>query len=122
MSEHDEQVAFCAWLDRMYPDILYHANINGAHLAGDARARAMQVNKLKSEGYTPGVPDVFIAEARGGYHGCYVEMKTLTGKLSENQEWFLAEAEKRGYYTIVGFGFEFARDMTDDYLCGKAIK
>ena len=120
MSEHDEQKALIQWLDFQYPDTLFFAIPNGAHLAGTDRQRFAQINKLKAEGLVPGTPDVFIAEPRGGYAGCFVEMKTLTGKLSDNQKEFLARAEARGFYTIVGFGFEFARDMVDDYLSGKA--
>lgn len=120
MSEHDEQRALVDWVDLQYPGLLFYAIPNGAHLAGNDNRRFAQINKLKSEGLVPGTPDLFFAEPRGGYAGCFVEMKTLTGKLSENQKEFLARAEERGYYTIVGYGFEFARDMLDDYLRGKA--
>lgn len=119
MSEHFEQSALVSWIDSNFPDALFFSIPNGAHLHGEGKARFAQINKLKAEGLRPGVSDLFIAEARGGYHGCFVEMKTLTGELSENQTQFLAEAEEKGYFTIVGRGFEFARDLVDDYLSGR---
>ena len=106
-------------MDIQYPNVLYHANINGAWLAGNKGQRIGQVNKLKAEGMLPGVSDIFIAEPRGGYHGCYLEMKQRGGRLSENQEWFIAEAEKRGYFTAVAFnGFDDARAIVETYLEG----
>jgi hypothetical protein len=118
MSEHDEQAALCKWLDYQYPLVLYWATPNGAMLAGDEGQRAKQMNKLKGEGFLPGVSDLFIAECRGGWAGCFVEMKTATGKLSPNQIDFLAQVEKRGYHTIVGYGWDMAREMIAEYLDG----
>lgn len=119
MSEHDHQKAFCDWMNAQYPDALYYSVPNGGWLAGNATQRARQMNKLKAEGLLPGVSDVFIAEPRGDYHGMYLEMKQPGGKLSENQEWFLREAEKRGYYTAVAFnGIDDAQDLVSSYMAG----
>ena len=121
MSEHDEQKALCDWLNIAHPEVMYWANPNGAFLHGNTGQRVGQVNKLKSEGMLPGVSDLTIAEPRGGWHACFVEMKTTTGTVSENQQWFLAEVEKRGYYTIVGYGWEDASNKLQDYLTGKCV-
>ena len=40
----------------------------------------------------------------------------VTGTIKPNQEWFLAEAEKRGYYTICAHGFDEAKQMVEEYL------
>ena len=117
MSEHDEQVAVCQWLSMQHPEVLYWANPNGAQLAGNVARRAAQMNKLKAEGFLPGVADITIAEPRGQWHGCFVEMKRAKGgALSENQEWFLAQVEQRGYYTIVAHGFDQAVELIEMYL------
>ena len=119
MTEHTEQAAFCQWMDIQYPDVLYFSIPNGGWLAGNAGQRAGQMNKLKAEGLLPGTSDLLIAEPRGKWHGMFLEMKQRGGKLSENQEWFLAEAEKRGYFTAVAFnGFDDAQALVDDYLKG----
>ena len=117
MNEHDEQAALVSWLHHAYPFVLFHSIPNGAHLAGGVGQRVAKVNILKAEGLLPGTADLFIAAPRGQYHGCYVEMKRKTGgALSENQQWFLSEAETAGYYTIVAHGFEQAREMVENYL------
>lgn len=120
MSEHDEQQAVCQYLDTVYPDVLYHANPNGAWLAGNKGQRMGQMRKLKGEGLLPGVSDLFIAEPRGIWHGFYLEMKDVGGaKPSENQAWFIAQAEQRGYFTAVAYGFDEAKPLIDYYLTGK---
>lgn len=116
-TEHAEQVAVCNYLSVKYPDVLFWATPNGASLSG--RGRAM--NKLKGEGFLPGVSDLIIFEPRGGYSCAFVEMKKADGGsgASENQQWFIREVEKRGAFGIVCNGFDEARTVLDDYLIGK---
>ena len=116
-SEHAEQVAVCAYLDRVYPQVLYWATPNGASLTG--RGRAM--NKLKGEGFLPGVSDLIIFEPMSGYSCMFLEMKRAGGGngASDNQMWFLREVEKRGAFGIVCNGFDEARLVLDDYFAGK---
>jgi hypothetical protein len=115
-TEHAEQAAVCQWLDAAHPDVLYWATPNGANLSGTKNQRYGQINKLKAEGLLPGVSDLIIAESRGGYHACALEMKSLTGKVSENQEWFMARLEKVGWYTIVAHGADEAIALLTEYL------
>ena len=116
-TEHAEQVAVCEYLDRVYPQVLYWATPNGASLTG--RGRAM--NKLKGEGFLPGVSDLIIFEPMSGYSCMFLEMKRAGGGngASDNQMWFLREVEKRGAFGIVCNGFEEARAVLDDYFAGK---
>lgn len=71
---------------------------------------------LKSEGVLAGVPDLFLMVAKGSYHGLFVEMKSLTGRLSQSQKDFKIEAEKQGYLVIVAHGFDEAREQIHGYL------
>jgi len=116
-TEHAEQVAVCEYLDRVYPQVLYWATPNGASLTG--RGRAM--NKLKGEGFLPGVSDLIIFEPMSGYSCMFLEMKRAGGGngASDNQMWFLREVEKRGAFGIVCNGFEEARAVLDDYFAAK---
>lgn len=117
MKEHDEQAAVVRWLDFAHPNVLKHSIPNGAELAGKTIGqRVARMNKLKAEGLTPGASDLFIAEPRGGFHGMYLEMKSTTGRLSDNQQWFLSEAEQRHYYTAVAHGAAEAIDTITEYL------
>lgn len=122
-SEHEEQSAVVEYLQTCYPDTLFWANINGAHLAGNIGRRSAQMNKLKGEGLLPGVSDLIIFEPRGGWSCMFLEMKrSRGGVLSENQAWFLAQVEQRGAYTVVAEGANEAILFIDDYLNGRIIK
>lgn len=119
MSEHDEQVAVIDWcyaMLRTWPELdLIFAIPNGAMLGG-GRIGAIRANSLKAEGMRPGVCDLFLPVARGGFHGMFIEMKTETGKLSENQKEFIAAVEEQGYYTAVCFGAESAIEQITYYM------
>jgi hypothetical protein len=41
--------------------------------------------RLKAEGMRAGTPDMFLAVKRGGFGGLWVEMKTLSGRLTDSQ-------------------------------------
>ena len=73
--EHYEQVRVCNHLNEYYSDVLFWATPNGASLSG--RGKAM--NKLKAEGFLPGVSDLIIFEPRGGYSCLFLEMKKADG-------------------------------------------
>ena len=62
----------------------------------------------------PGVPDLFLAIARKGKHGLWIEMKNgSAGKLSDEQKEMIARLEEQGYACVV------CRNM-DEFM--KAIK
>lgn len=85
MRDEDQiQKAICQFLDKALPcDSYYFAVPNGSVLAGNPKQRGMQMNKLKSTGLKLGCPDLFII-IRGAVFA--VEVKTDTGKLSDNQK------------------------------------
>ena len=76
-SEHTEQVNFVNWVRYNYPSIRFFAPPNGAHLSGDKVQKAKQMNKLKSEGFSKGVPDLVFPELF-----LYIEMKKNKGRYS----------------------------------------
>lgn len=112
-SEHDEQVAVVEYLYFKYPKVLFWATPNGASLSG--RGRAM--NKLKAEGFLPGVSDLIIFEPRGGYSALFLEMKRKDGgEVSQNQRDFIIEIEKRGGYGAIANGADEAIEIIDTYF------
>ncbi len=116
-TEHEEQVAVCNYLNTAYPDALFWSTPNGASLSG--RGRAM--NKLKNEGFLPGVSDLVIFEPRGKYSCLFIEMKKADGGngASENQTWFIRQVEQRGAFGAVCYGFDEAKQIIDDYLAER---
>jgi hypothetical protein len=112
-SEHDEQVLVVEYLYFRYPKVLFFAVPNGASLSG--RGRAM--NKLKAEGFLPGVSDLIIFEPRGTYSALFLEMKRKHGgEVHQNQTDFLIEIEKRGGFGAVANGADEAIEILDNYL------
>jgi hypothetical protein len=53
--------------------------------------------KMKAEGQFAGIPDLFLPHAAHGFHGLYIEVKTVKGVLSEQQETIQALLKKHGY-------------------------
>lgn len=123
LDEHSEQVAVVDWLHITHPSVLFWATPNGVFLAGGPKRRAAAMNKLKGEGFLPGVSDLIIFEPRGGYSCLFLEMKRKHGGVvSENQQWFLREIEQRGAIGFVAEGAEEAIDILTDYLGGKYVR
>lgn len=117
--EHDEQAAVIDWCfanTARYPELdLIHSIPNGVMLGG-GRIGAIRMNYLKAEGLRPGVCDLFLPAPRGKYHGMYLEMKTINGSLSENQEQFIKAVEEQGYFAPVCWGADDAIDNLQWYL------
>ena len=110
-TEEAEQRALCLWLDRAWPEIRYHSIPNGGW-----RNKATAV-KLKATGVKPGVPDLFIAEPRGGYHGFYLELKRVKGGvLSPCQKEWLEALASRGYKAVSCAGARAASVIIVKYL------
>lgn len=93
-TEHEEQREYVRWFRKSYPDVRIMAIPNGG-----ARSQAT-AGRLKAEGVSPGVPDLFIPA-----WGLWVEMKRAKGgRVSpEQKDWhqYLASC---GYRVIIGHG------------------
>lgn len=97
-SEHDLQVACVRKFRLEHPDIgkLLFAIPNGG------QRNEIVAAKLKAEGATSGVPDLFLAVPRGDFHGLWIEMKNgKAGRLSENQKEMIQLLMEQGYATAV---------------------
>ena len=110
-SEHQEQVVLVARVRQFLPDVLIFAVPNGG-----LRNRRV-AKQMKDEGLLAGVPDLVIAEARGGYHGLFLEMKrTRGGSLSDRQRGVGRQLRARGYYVAVAKGADEGVAVLEAYL------
>lgn len=115
-SEHDEQcdvIAGAALLQGRWPELalLYAIPNNSGYLRPVTRA------KLMREGRKPGVPDLCLPVARGGFFGLYIELKrTKGGALSEHQKRWIDELVSEGYCALRCDGAEKALAVLDWYL------
>lgn len=99
LSEHMEQALFVQWFRRTFPDVRIFAIPNGG-----SRSRS-QAAKLKVEGVSAGVPDLFIPSGT-----VWVEMKRAKGgTVSSDQKDWHAYLRAIGQTVIVGYGFEDAK-------------
>ena len=98
-SEHIEQRNLVQWFRRRYPGVRIFAIPNGG-----TRSRS-QGAKLKMEGVSPGVPDLFIPA-----WNLWIEMKREKGgHLSAPQKDWKKYIESIGGGFILGNGFEDAK-------------
>ena len=96
-TEHEEQREFVRWF-RQSQKVRIFAIPNGGHRS------ASQGGKLKAEGVSAGVPDLFVPEWR-----LWIEMKRKKGgRLSPDQRDWIDYLESCGYRVIVAHGCEEA--------------
>jgi len=82
-TERAVQRAILRMAGECYPSVLIVHVPNGSHLAGNARARGMQMGALKGDGLKVGFPDLLCLWNRGV---ALIEVKRPGGKASDAQE------------------------------------
>jgi PhoPQ-activated pathogenicity-related protein len=113
--EHIEQVALIEWFRLQHPIL---QKCLWAIPNGGIRNIRTAV-KLKKEGVTAGVSDLFLMIPKAGFHGMFIEMKAKKGIVQANQKEFLSIAQAMGYKGVVCFGFDEAKIAISDYLLLK---
>jgi hypothetical protein len=84
---------------------------------GGKRGKA-EAGRLKAEGVRAGVSDIFVAYPVGDRHGLYIEMKSLTGKPSREQDGWIADSLRLGYAAAVCRGADEAMAVWRTYVDG----
>lgn len=113
--ESNEQMVIIQWAEMNKSkycelSLIYHVGNGGTrHIAEAAN--------LKRQGVKPGVPDLVLPVARGGYFGLYIELKAdENGKVSEHQKKWLKDLKEQGYMAGVCYGAEEAISVIKKYL------
>ena len=106
-----------AWLRHV--ELLHFSNAAGAHLAGNAKQRAIQSAKLKASGTSNGFPDLFIlASSADGRGGLGVELKVKKNTLTAEQEKWQADLRTHGFGCEVARSLEEFKKIVGDYMEG----
>lgn len=114
ISESQEQqtvIEWAEWASAKFPclKLLYHVPNGGS------RSRA-EAGRFKSEGVKAGVPDLCLPAARHGYHGLYIEMKAVGGKVSDKQTAWMNALAGEGYFCRVCYGADAAIRLLEKYV------
>lgn len=115
-TESIEQINLFRWAtlhEGKYPElILLH------HIPNGGKRAIATAKRLKMEGVKAGVPDICLPVSKGGYNGLYIELKAGKNTTSDNQDFWLSELKKQGYFSCVCWGWEEASDRILNYLKG----
>jgi len=134
MSRNDEyliQTNLAEYMTLQYPRTLFHSDMSGIRLT---IGQAVKVKKIQGG---RAFPDWQILEARGGYIGFLLELKTSrdevytkSGEMRQGRSYqhiheqadMLAHLYGLGYWADWGFGFDDARQKVDWYLAQQPTK
>jgi len=115
-TEHQEQCALFEWAalaEAQHPELaMLFAVPNGG-----ARHPAVAA-QLKAEGVKAGVPDIFLAVARGRWHGLFVELKRAdrSNHATSAQRAWIEMLRRYGYSAVVAYGCVEAQQAIMSYL------
>lgn len=86
------------------------------HVENERQCTPQQGARRKRMGVKPGVPDLDLPVARGGYHGLRIELKTETGGTSNDQRWWCEQLNQQGYFATTCHGWKSAVRTIQWYL------
>ena len=118
--EHNEQVVLFNRIRTLAlndPRYALSARRTFAVPNGGGRSKR-EAGRLKAEGVTSGVSDIFCSVARGGWHGLYIEMKAGDGRATKEQALWIKESILTGYAAVVCWSADEAMDVWRSYVDG----
>lgn len=101
--EHEHQsrlIATCRENALEHPCLALIFAIPNGGSRGPKAWRFVEGKKMREEGVLPGVPDLFLPVAMGGYHGMFIEMKRHKEKPTANQYAMLQRLGEQGYLAV----------------------
>lgn len=122
--EHEQQVVFFNRIHALAanePRFAAAARRTHAIPNGGGRSKA-EAGRLKAEGVTKGVSDIFCAMPNGSFHGLYIEMKSATGRVSGEQAAWIEESRMLGYAGAVCRSADEAFDLWRTYNAGCELR
>ena len=116
-TEEEEQktvISWCRIQESRWPELrlIYHVPNEGKRSKTTAATE-------KAMGLRAGVSDLCLPVPRAWFHGLYVEMKALDGKVTKEQEEFLTAVGEQGYCCCACWGADAAIWLIERYMKGK---
>lgn len=109
------QVDIVKWFRQTYPDVLITST-----QAGMRRSKLGAI-MMKRLGYTNGTPDLIIFAARKGWHALLIELKHKSAQ-SKDQLAFMTTCGKEGYWYVLAYGIDQAKDAINNYFSDEDIR
>ncbi len=115
MAKNEEDRLCCAvrkWLELQHPaaEPLFIHVPNGGH------RNKVVAGLFKRMGVRPGVPDYLFAIPAGPYQSLWLEMKTETGSVSEEQKTMIPLLRSVGHFVVVAYGYDEAIEILDHWV------
>jgi len=104
------QQACVRWFRYVHPTKLLFAIPNGG------RRNLIEAVRMKAEGVTPGVADLFLMFGNGEHYGLFIEMKQGKGKQTEHQLGFQAYCNANKYKYVVCRSLDEFMNEINNYL------
>ena len=102
------------FIKTFYPKVRYCASLGGQFIP---KHLTKTLKKKARSGYVSGFPDLQITEARGGYHGLFIELKfDKQCYPSQVQKDWLKDLEERGYKAVCCKGYTETIETINKYL------
>lgn len=110
-AEQSQILYYCRAMSGKYPELelMYHIPNEGK------RGRAAAATQ-KQIGLKAGVPDLCLPVARKGYHGLYIEVKAIDGRIRPSQQEWIDNLNEQGYKAVVCYGADAAIEVIADYI------
>ena len=113
-TEDEEQSNLILWTQtqKKYPELNLFF-----HIPNGGKRSKSEAARFQAMGVKPGVPDLFLPVARGGYHGLFIEMKRQKGgRVSEHQRKWMEQLERQEYKVELCCGMQEAKEVLEEYL------
>lgn len=113
-TEDEEQAFIISWAkinENRYPELslLYH-------IPNEGKRSEREGSRMKRLGLRRGIPDLCLPVARGKYHGLYIELKAQDGRVTKEQNEYISDLVRHGYYARICFGADAAVKTIEKYL------
>ena len=113
--EAQAQAALFEWA--VYARAKYPELLLMFHIPNGGSRNVIEARNLKAQGVRAGVPDICLPVPRGKYHGLFIELKRKRGgRVSEEQQGWIAALNRVGYLAVVCYGFDDAVRTIKGYL------
>lgn len=117
MTEHEMQKKLLEWCKES--SVEYPGLNRIVHIANEGKRGGKKIGAMRSKGpNNKGFPDLFLPFPSNEYHGLFIELKTKTGKLSDDQKGWLCYLSGMGYRATVCRSLEAAQGEIVGYYEG----